>query len=50
MFLIGGGLIGKIFALKVKEQGGIALDVGAMIDYWFSRYTRSCIDIVWKFS
>ena len=46
LFLIGAGLIGKIFALKVKEQGGIALDVGAMIDYWFSRYTRSCIDIV----
>ena len=34
VYLIGAGFASKIYAYHIKKNGGIALDVGKMIDYW----------------
>lgn len=34
LFLIGAGCFGKIYCQWVKEQGGIALDIGSIFDAW----------------
>ncbi len=40
LYLIGAGLLGKIYCSKVKEKGGIALDIGSVFDYLLSYQTR----------
>lgn len=39
-FLIAGGVIGKIYAGMVKQHGGIALDIGNVIETWVSKKFR----------
>jgi len=34
VFLVAGGLLGKIYCDRIRELGGIALDVGAIADAW----------------
>ncbi|MGH1354032.1 MAG: hypothetical protein ACRBBS_02980 [Thalassovita sp.] len=45
LVLVASGSIGKIFCASAQEQGGVALDVGAMIDYWVGLKTRSVADL-----
>lgn len=45
MVLVGAGFAGKWFLHKTKELGGVALDVGAVIDYWHGHKTRSLVDM-----
>lgn len=33
-FLIGAGFLGKIYCHRVKELGGVAIDVGSLLDAW----------------
>ncbi|OFC70425.1 hypothetical protein [Alteromonas confluentis] len=39
-FIVGAGLIGKGYCEVIKAKGGIALDVGALIDCWAGIYSR----------
>jgi hypothetical protein len=39
-FLIGAGLFGKTYCKWIKERGGIALDVGSLLDGWAGLSTR----------
>lgn len=39
-FLVAAGLIGKGYCAEIQRQGGIALDIGALIDCWDGRYSR----------
>ena len=41
--LIGAGLAGKHYCRIVKSNGGIALDVGALLDAWDGRSTRPLV-------
>ncbi len=41
VFLVAAGFIGKIYCKIIKERGGIALDVGSMVDYWLNKKTRA---------
>lgn len=34
VFLVAGGLLGKIYCDRIRELGGIALDIGALADAW----------------
>lgn len=34
LFFVGAGIIGKIYCDLVKRQGGMAIDVGSMMDVW----------------
>jgi hypothetical protein len=34
LFLVGAGLLGKHYCAVVKEQGGVALDIGSVFDSW----------------
>lgn len=39
-FLVAGGLLGKIYCARIRELGGIALDIGALADGWMGYNTR----------
>lgn len=45
LVLVASGSIGKIFCAAAQAGGGVALDVGAMIDYWVGLKTRSIADL-----
>jgi hypothetical protein len=45
LVLVASGSIGKIFCAAAQENGAVALDVGAMIDYWVGLKTRSIADM-----
>ena len=40
LFLVGAGLLGKLICQKVRETGGVALDIGSLADYWVGFGTR----------
>ncbi len=44
MVIVASGSIGKIFCETARQSGGVALDVGAMADYWVGAKTRSISD------
>lgn len=41
LYLVAAGFLGKEYCDIIKRQGGIALDVGSILDYWFQFETRS---------
>lgn len=40
LFLVAAGLLGKIYCARIKELGGVALDIGALGDAWMGFDTR----------
>ncbi|KAA0972432.1 hypothetical protein FPY71_04900 [Aureimonas fodinaquatilis] len=46
LVLIAAGFIGKIFTHAARQQGAVALDIGACVDYMAGRKTRSISDLV----
>jgi hypothetical protein len=40
LFLVAGGILGKLHALTIRRHGGIALDIGSLADGWLGRATR----------
>lgn len=40
LFLVGAGFCGKLYADAIRRAGGIAIDVGSLMDYWAGRFTR----------
>ena len=40
VWLISAGFLGKLYAARVRQLGGIALDIGALSDYWVGHVTR----------
>jgi hypothetical protein len=45
LVLVASGSVGKVFCAAAQRKGGVALDVGAMIDYWVGLKTRSIADM-----
>lgn len=43
LVLIGAGIPGKAYAATIKRQGGIALDLGGLLDAWDGRATRPLV-------
>lgn len=41
LFLVGAGILGKIYCGRIKELGGVALDVGGLMDVWAGNPTRA---------
>jgi hypothetical protein len=39
-FLVGGGVLGKIYCHRIKELGGIAIDIGSVFDCWARKNSR----------
>jgi hypothetical protein len=39
--LVGAGPLGKIYCDAVKHAGGVAIDIGSIMDAWAGRMTRS---------
>jgi tetratricopeptide (TPR) repeat protein len=44
LFLIAGGILGKFYAATIRKHGGIALDIGSLVDAWTGRATRPGFD------
>ncbi len=40
LVLVGAGIFGKIYCNDIKKQGGVAIDVGSMMDAWAGVKTR----------
>lgn len=40
VFIVGGGILGKLYCALAKETGGVALDLGSIFDIWDGRVTR----------
>lgn len=40
VYLVAAGLLGKIHCGRIRELGGIALDVGSIVDAWMGYNTR----------
>jgi O-antigen biosynthesis protein len=40
IYLVGGGPLGKVYCSKIKEHGGIAIDLGAVFDSWVNFHSR----------
>ncbi len=40
LVLVAAGFLGKLYALRVKQRGGIALDIGSLADLWMGHMTR----------
>lgn len=41
VFLVGAGMLGKIYCDEIKKKGGIAIDVGSVFDAWDGVYSRA---------
>lgn len=41
VFLVGAGMLGKIYCDEIKRKGGIAIDVGSVFDAWDGVYSRT---------
>jgi hypothetical protein len=40
LWLVGGGILGKIYCEEIRKAGGIALDLGHIFDGWAGYHTR----------
>lgn len=40
VYLVAGGVFGKIYCADIKKAGGIAIDIGSLIDQWVGLKTR----------
>jgi tetratricopeptide (TPR) repeat protein len=40
LFLIAGGVLGKFYAAKIRQYGGVAMDIGSVVDGWAKKKTR----------
>ncbi|WP_172820910.1 hypothetical protein [Cyanobium sp. NIES-981] len=38
LFLVGAGILGKIYCDRIRERGGVALDLGSVLDLLVERY------------
>jgi tetratricopeptide (TPR) repeat protein len=45
LVVVGAGYLGKWIADEARGQGGVALDLGSMLDYWIGLKTRSYLDL-----
>ena len=43
LFLVGAGILGKIYCRVIKERGGIALDLGSVFDNWAGHTKRPSV-------
>jgi len=40
LFLVAGGILGKFYCGRIRASGGVALDVGSVVDAWVGAATR----------
>ena len=43
LFLVGAGLFGKVYCEEIRKQGGVALDVGSLLDAWLGIESRPAV-------
>jgi hypothetical protein len=41
--IVGGGLYGKLYCNHIRSQGGVALDLGSLLDAWAGIHTRPAV-------
>lgn len=43
LFLVGAGICGKVYCQWIKERGGIAIDIGSVMDTWLGLGSRPAV-------
>jgi hypothetical protein len=46
LVIVGAGYLGKWICDEARTRGGVALDLGSIVDYWVGLKTRSYLDLV----
>jgi hypothetical protein len=46
LVIVGAGYLGKWICDEARARGGVALDLGSIVDYWVGLKTRSYLDLV----
>jgi len=46
VWLVAAGILGKRYCAEIRARGGIALDVGSIVDAWLGKATRPTFEIV----
>lgn len=46
LVIVAAGLIGKIFVARARQRGSVALDAGAMLDYYIGLQTRNASETI----
>lgn len=41
VFLVGAGILGKIYCEVIRQKGGIAIDIGSIFDSWLGIHSRN---------
>jgi hypothetical protein len=49
VWLVAGGILGKRYCAEIRAQGGIALDVGSIVDGWLGKATRPTFKVMNEF-
>lgn len=50
VWLVAAGFLGKLYCAQIKQQGGIALDVGSIVDGWLGKLTRPTLQRTERFA
>lgn len=45
LWLVAAGMLGKIYAAKLKAAGAVVIDIGAVADLWMGKMTRTFPDL-----
>jgi len=50
VWLVAAGILGKRYCAEIRARGGIALDVGSIVDAWLGKATRPTFELVDEFA
>lgn len=45
LFLVGAGVLGKLYCARIRQAGGIAVDMGSVFDMWMGIKTRGVFEV-----
>jgi hypothetical protein len=50
VWIVAAGILGKRYCAEVRAQGGVALDVGSIVDGWLGKATRPTFRVMSEFA
>jgi hypothetical protein len=50
VWLVAAGILGKRYCAEIRAQGGVALDVGSIVDGWLGKATRPTFRVMSEFA
>jgi hypothetical protein len=50
VWIVAAGILGKRYCAEIRAQGGVALDLGSIVDAWLGKATRPTYDMIHEFA